>query len=147
MAKTYLITVYNTLTSKYEEVSVSEEVYRVYMRTSWNIKDNAKSFYAHEIQLSSLIGGDDGAYENFREFIDTEHTPECEYITKCRRQMGFQGLNTLTPVMRERFLLHYLHGFTTAEIANLQSVSEYAVKESLKLARAKLDEYFKKIDL
>lgn len=147
MAKTYLITVYNTLTSKYEEVSVSEEVYRVYMRTSWNIKDNAKSFYAHEIQLSSLIGGDDGAYENFREFIDTEHSPECEYITKYRRQMGFQGLNTLTPVMRERFLLHYLHGLTTAEIANLQSVSEYAVKESLKLARAKLDEYFKKLDL
>ena len=69
MAKTYLITVYNTLTSKYEDVSVSEDVYRVYMRTNWNIKDNARSFYAHEIQLSSLIGGDDGAYENFREFI------------------------------------------------------------------------------
>ena len=147
MVKTYQITVYNTLTSKYEDVTVSEEVYHAYMRTSWNIKDNTKSFYAHEIQLSSLIGGDDGAYENFREFIDTEHTPEFSYIAKCRRQMGFQGLNTLTPIMRERFLLHYLHGFTTAEIANLQSVSEYAVKQSLKLARAKLDEYFKKFDL
>lgn len=74
--------------------------------------------------FSSLIGGDDGAYENFREFIDTEHSPEFSYIAKCRRQMGFQGLNTLTPIMRERFLLHYLHGFTTAEIANLQSVSD-----------------------
>lgn len=76
----------------------------------------------HVSTFSSLIGGDDGAYENFREFIDTEHTPEFSYIAKCRRQMGFQGLNTLTPIMRERFLLHYLHGFTTAEIANLQSV-------------------------
>lgn len=146
MAKTYLITVYNTLTSKYEDVSVSEDVYHAYMRTSWNIKDNTKSFFAHEIQLSSLIGGDDGAYENFREFIDTEHTPEFSYISKCRRQAGFQGLNTLTPVMRERFLLHYLHGFTIAEIANLQSVSEYAVKESLKLARKKLDDFIKKYD-
>ena len=100
----------------------------------------------YELTEDKLIDSE-AHYENFREFIDTEHTPECEYISKCRRQMGFQGLNTLTPVMRERFLLHYLHGFTTAEIANLQSVSEYTVKESLKLARAKLDEYFKKIDL
>lgn len=146
MAKTYLITVYNTLTSKYEDVSVSEDVYHAYMRTSWNIKDNTKSFFAHEIQLSSLIGGEDGAYENFQEFVDTEQTPEFSYIAKCRRQAGFQGLNTLTPVMRERFLLHYLHGFTIAEIANLQSVSEYAVKESLKLARKKLDDFIKKFD-
>lgn len=146
MAKTYLITVYNTLTSKYEDVSVSEDVYHAYMRTSWNIKDNTKSFFAHEIQLSSLIGGEDGAYENFQEFVDTEQTPEFSYIAKCRRQAGLQGLNTLTPVMRERFLLHYLHGFTIAEIANLQSVSEYAVKESLKLARKKLDDFIKKYD-
>lgn len=147
MSKTYFIAVYNTLTSKYEDVTVSEEVYHAYMRTNWNIKDNTKSFYAHEIQLSSLIGGDDGAYENFREFIDTEHTPEFCYIAKCRRQAGFQGLNTLTPVMRERFLLHYLHGLTIAEIANLQSVSEYAIKESLKQARKKLDDFIKKYDL
>mgnify|MGYP004570177211 CR=1 FL=1 len=146
MEKTYLIMVYNTLTSQYEDVTVSEEVYNAYMRTNWNIKDNTKRFYAHEIQFSSLIGGEEGTYENFQEFIDTEHTPESGYIAKCRRQAGFQGLNTLTPIMRERFLLHCLHGFTTAEIANLQSVSEYAVKQSLKLARAKLDGYFKKFD-
>ena len=93
MSKTYLITVYNTLTSKYEDVTVSEEVYHAYMRTNWNMKDNTKNFYTHEIQFSSLIGGEEGAYENFREFIDTEHTPECGYIAKCRRQAGLQGLN------------------------------------------------------
>ena len=26
--------------------------------------------------MSGLIGGEDGAYENFREFIDTENTPD-----------------------------------------------------------------------
>ena len=146
MKKIYTLSVYNTLTARYESVRVSEEVYHVYMRTNWNIEDSNKRFYKHEIQFSSLTGGEDGAFENFDEFIDTEHTPESGYIAKCRRQAGFQGLNTLTPIMRERFLLHCLHGFTTAEIANLQSVSEYAVKQSLKLARAKLDGYFKKFD-
>lgn len=46
------------------------------MRTGWNIKDNNESYYAHEIQLSSLIGGEDGAYENFQEFLDDSEDPE-----------------------------------------------------------------------
>ena len=45
--------------------------------TTWkNIKDNNESYYAHEIQLSSLIGGEDGAYENFQEFLEDSEDPE-----------------------------------------------------------------------
>lgn len=76
MTKTYEVTVFNTVTQKYEKVSVSKEVYHAYMRTEWNIKDNNESYYAHEIQLSSLIGGEDGAYENFQEFLDDREDPE-----------------------------------------------------------------------
>ena len=72
----YTLIVFNTCTQKYEEVTVTEEVYRAYCRTGWNIKDNDQSFFDHEIQLSGMIGSQDGAYENFREFVDSVNTPE-----------------------------------------------------------------------
>ena len=76
VGQTYTLSVYNTLTGKIEEVEVPEAVYHICRRTGWNIDDNNESFYAHEIQMSGLIGGEDGAYENFREFINTENTPD-----------------------------------------------------------------------
>ena len=41
--KKYTLTVFNTCTREYEEVAVTEEVYRTYYRTGWNIKDNNQS--------------------------------------------------------------------------------------------------------
>ena len=72
----FTLIVFNTCTQEYEEVIVTEEVYRTYCRTRWNIKDNDQSFFDHEIQTSGMIGSQDGAYENFREFIDAINTPE-----------------------------------------------------------------------
>lgn len=74
--KKYTLTVFNTCTREYEEVAVTEEVYRTYYRTGWNIKDNNQRFFDNEIQMSGMIGSQDGAYENFREFVDTINTPE-----------------------------------------------------------------------
>ena len=54
MKKQYL-NVLNTFTNKYETVEVSEKVYKEYMRSGWKIKDNDKSFFKHQIQISSLI--------------------------------------------------------------------------------------------
>ena len=110
MEKTYTVTVFNTLTSLYEEITVSETVFNEFRRGEWRISKNNDKHSANETLFSELNGGKDGAYENFHEFIDTEHTPELRSIAECRRQTGYQGLNALTPVMRERFLLHYLHG-------------------------------------
>lgn len=67
--------VYNTVTHQYEDVEVTEAVYHCFRRTGWNIDDNNQTFFAHEIQMSGLIGGDESAYENFREFISEENNP------------------------------------------------------------------------
>lgn len=80
MERTYTVKVYNTISKQYEDVAVTKEVYDTYRRTEWNIKDNNESFYEHEIQMSGLIGGEDDGYENFREFIDEENTPERNII-------------------------------------------------------------------
>lgn len=72
----YTLRVYNHATRSCETVEVTEEVFHAYRRTEWNIEDNMASFYEHEIQFSSLLGGAKEAHQNFREFIDTENTPD-----------------------------------------------------------------------
>ena len=85
MSKKYYLYVHNTMTGKTEKVEVTEEVYFVYRRTEWNIKDNNNSFYKHEIQLSSLIG----YYENFSEFIiQLSHTHNQAIHYFCYRAGG-----------------------------------------------------------
>ena len=59
------VRVYDTITKKYVEVEVNETVRTYYDRTQWNIEDNDKSFYKHEIQFSALKGNINGELENF----------------------------------------------------------------------------------
>ena len=90
-SRKYTLIVFNTCTREYEEVTVTEEVYHAYCRTRWNIKDNDESFFDHEIQMSGMIGSQDGAYENFREFIDTINVPDLSLIHICLRRYAAGG--------------------------------------------------------
>ena len=67
--KTYIIHTYDPATRQIERVTVTREVFNACRRSEWNIAKNMDAFFKHEIQLSSLIGGENGNYENFREFI------------------------------------------------------------------------------
>lgn len=60
--KTYTLDIYNHATGQVETVEVTEEVYRTYLRTGWSIENSDTSFYAHEIQFSSLTGGSEDAF-------------------------------------------------------------------------------------
>ena len=46
-----IVSVYDTITKRYVEIEVSEKICTSYNRTQWNIDDNDKSFYKHEIQF------------------------------------------------------------------------------------------------
>ena len=72
--------VYDTISKKVVEVEVNDEVRTHYNRTQWNINDNNESFYKHEIQFSSLIGGYNGAFENFHEFVTDKDIVEQEIM-------------------------------------------------------------------
>ena len=91
----FTLIVFNTCTREYEEVMVTEEVYRTYCRTRWNIKDNDQSFFDHEIQSSGMIGSQDGAYENFREFIDAINTPEHIILEQIKKEALYQAISAL----------------------------------------------------
>lgn len=62
------VRVYDTINKKYVDVEVSEEIYKQYQRTQWNIDDNNESFYKHEIQFSMLKLG---ASEDVSAFLKT----------------------------------------------------------------------------
>lgn len=61
--------VFNTLTNKFEETYVTPEIARVYKKTEWVIEKRNQKFFKNEIQFTQLKGGNDGTYENFKEFI------------------------------------------------------------------------------
>ena len=79
MTKTYTLTIFNTCTSQYEDIEVTRDVYNEFRRGEWRIEKNDDKHRANETPFSDLIGGDDGAFENFQEFLDNQNTPELQF--------------------------------------------------------------------
>ena len=125
----YTLIVFNTCTQKYEEVTVTEEVYRAYCRTGWDIKDNDQRFFDHEIQLSGMIGSQDGAYENFREFVDTVNTPENIIFDQMEKEDLYQAVSALPATDRALVQGLFFEGMTEREYAEQMGVFRNAVHE------------------
>ena len=83
-----ILKVYDTLTKEYVDVEVSEEVYKAYKRSEWNIDKQDSSFEQHVIMFCDL----NGEVENFDEMTsdeDTEKTADTkEQICKLRQVVG-----------------------------------------------------------
>lgn len=94
--KTYTLNVYNPASGKYEDVSVTEAVYNAYRRTGWNMDKNDAKHYANSTPFSSLIGGDDGAYENFSEFVSEADNPLVIVADKLSRKTLLRALDALS---------------------------------------------------
>ena len=83
-----ILKVYDTLTKEYVDVEVSEEVYKAYKRSEWNIDKQDSSFEQHVIMFCELKG----EVENYDEMTsdeDTEKTVDTkEQICKLRQVVG-----------------------------------------------------------
>jgi RNA polymerase sigma factor (sigma-70 family) len=140
---TYFLCVYNHASGRFESVEVNEKVYRTYLRTQWNIDDNDASFFNHEIQFSSLIGGSENAFENFREFIDTENTPEkvverSEMIAVLRR-----AICSLSAEDQELVSARFFNGMTLRRYAQLKGLSHTAIRLRERRILEKLKKFLK----
>lgn len=136
MSKKYYLYVHNTITGKTEKVEVTKDVYIVYRRTEWNIRDNDDSFSKHEIQFSSLIGGENGNYENFHEFVDFESTLDVIY----EKEMLYKKLNfiieSLSSKDKELLCALFEEGLTELDYASKINVSQQAIsKKKLKILK------------
>lgn len=120
--KTYTLTVFNHASGRFETVVVTEEVFRTYQRTKWNIEDNNASFFEHEIQFSSLIGGNEDAFQNFREFIDTENTPD--KIVEKRETISAvrKAIDRLSPDDQELVIARFFIGIPLLKYSLLKGI-------------------------
>lgn len=111
--------VYDTITKKYVEIEVDDEVYTNYRQTGWAIKNNDKAFFDHEIQFSMLKGSIDGAFENFHEFV--EESPVEKYVAVASVKTA---LNTLPTKDRELIEMLFYKEMTERECAEYYGISQ-----------------------
>lgn len=130
--KTYILNVYNTMTGECELVQVTKEVFDTYRRTGWNAKYHTRRSSSRETRMSALIGGENGGYECFHEFIDYENTPENTVIEEMVRQALQNILNLLPPKDYELIYDLYFRNLTEQECAQKLGISQQAINKRKK---------------
>lgn len=132
--KKYTLKVYNTITNEYEDVTVTEEIYITYRRTEWNLKKNEQKIKAKTIPLSSLKGGEDGAYENFNEFIAAEFNPELLFLSELAKETLNQAIAKLNNEEKELINALFFEGKSERDYAKKKGVCRNAVhKRKIKI--------------
>ena len=112
-----IVSVYDTITKRYVEIEVSEKIRTYYNRTQWNIDDNNKSFYKHEIQFSALKGNINGEFENFQEFRTENDDVERRVIQNIKFEKLYSCLNELSDDERRLIFAIYFENKTENEVA------------------------------
>lgn len=131
------IKVYDTISKKFVEVEVGDEVYTHFKRTKWAIENNNSSFYDHEIQFSALIGGYENAFENFKEF-KTDYDVEEETDRKMFDERLYDCLDLLSESERELIIMLYFENKTERECAKILCTSQQNIHKNKKLILCKL---------
>ena len=138
-----VVRVYDTTIKKYIETEVSEKVHTYYDRTQWNIDDNDESFYKHEIQFSALIGGADGAFENFHEFVTDKDVTERNTMLQAEYNELHNCLGMLSDDERELINLLYFENLTTEECGKRLGITHQAISKKRKKILCKLHKLLK----
>lgn len=112
-----IVSVYDTITKRYVEIEVSEKIRTYYNRTQWNIDDNNKSFYKHEIQFSALKGNINGEFENFQEFRTENDDVERRVIQNIKFEKLYSCLNELSEDERRLIFAIYFENKMENEVA------------------------------
>lgn len=112
-----IVSVYDTITKRYVEIEVSEKIRTYYNRIQWNIDDNNKSFYKHEIQFSALKGNINGELENFQEFRTENDDVERRVIQNIKCEKLYSCLNELSEDERRLIFAIYFENKTENEVA------------------------------
>ena len=137
------VRVYDTITKKYVEIEVSERVRTCFNRTQWNIDDNDKSFYKHEIQFSALKGNNDGSLENFHEFRTECDSVEKQAIRQEEYVKLYKCLADLSNDERALIKTIYFQGKTEKEYAEMLHTSQQNIHKKKCRILCKLNKLLK----
>lgn len=137
------VRVYDTITKRYVEIEVSEKVRTYYDRTQWNIDDNDKSFFKHEIQFSALKGNIDGELENFHEFRTENDAVEKSVIQNIEFERLYKCLDKLSDDERKLVTMIYFENKTEAECASLLQTTQQNIHKKKRRILCKLNKLLK----
>lgn len=138
-----IVSVYDTITKRYVEIEVSEKIRTSYNRTQWNIDDNDKSFYKHEIQFSALKGNIDGELENFHELHTENDAVEKSVIQNIEFGRLYKCLDKLTDDERRLIAMIYFENKTEAECASLLHTTQQNINKKKRRILCKLNKLLK----
>jgi RNA polymerase sigma factor (sigma-70 family) len=137
------VRVYDTITKKYVEVEVNETVRTYYDRTQWNIEDNDKSFYKHEIQFSALKGNINGELENFKEFRTDDDSVEKCIIRQAEYSELYKCLASLPDDEHSIIIMIYFCGKTEQEVADILHTLQQNVHKKKHRILCRLNKFLK----
>jgi len=135
--------VYDTMSGKYTDVEVTDEVYIHYNRTQWNIDDNDDSFFKHEIQFSALTGGLNDVFENFKEFKTEYDETEKKAVHKVLVKRLYDCLNFLPENDRKLIQMIFFEGKNERECAEILCISQQNLHKKKKRILANLNKLLK----
>ena len=138
-----IVSVYDTITKRYVEVEVSEKIRTYYNRTQWNIDDNNKSFYKHEIQFSALKGNINGEFENFQEFRTENDDVERRVIQNIKFEKLYSCLNELSEDERRLIFAIYFENKTENEVAYFLHTTQQNINKKKRRILCKLNKLLK----
>ena len=138
-----IVSVYDTITQRYVEIEVSEKIRTYYNRTQWNIDDNNKSFYKHEIQFSALKGNINGELEIFQEFRTENDDVERRVIQNIKFEKLYSCLNELSDDERRLIFAIYFENKTEAECASLLHTTQQNIHKKKRRILCKLNKFLK----
>lgn len=138
-----IVSVYDTITKRYVEIEVSEKIRTYYNRTQWNIDDNNKSFYKHEIQFSALKGNINGELENFQEFRTENDDVERRVIQNIKCEKLYSCLNELSDDERRLIFAIYFENKTENEVACFLHTTQQNINKKKRRILCKLNKLLK----
>lgn len=138
-----IVSVYDTITKRYVEIEVSEKIRTYYNRTQWNIDDNNKSFYKHEIQFSALKGNINGELENFQEFRTENDDVERRVIQNIKFEKLYSCLNELSDDERRLIFAIYFENKTENEVASFLHTTQQNINKKKRRILCKLNKLLK----
>ena len=139
-----IVSVYDTITKRYVEIEVSEKIRTYYNRTQWNIDDNNKSFYKHEIQFSALKGNINGELENFQEFRTENDDVERRVIQNIKFEKLYSRLNELSDDERRLIFAIYFENKTENEVASFLHTTQQNINKKKRRILCKLNKLLEK---
>lgn len=127
MNKLYAINVFDTTTGQEKIVHVCKEVYDEFRRGEWRIQKNDSKHKINETEFSALLGGEDGAYENFHEFIDFDSDPSELLLKSMMIEKLHSALELLNKADRELIDALFFQEMTERTYAEKKGVYRNAI--------------------